>query len=232
MMNPLMIARALKAAVKLVLNPDLLGEVITLADSISTPAIHESMIAHISRDPAAARAIVERPRVGTINLTELRALPEGTLGREFAEHMIANKLDPAALPSREANDPASYLSAHLYETHDIWHAVTGFKTDVAGEMGLQAFYCAQFPARLGTAIVAGGLFNTLFFAFDERDVRMRAIVRGWLIGMRARPFFGVRWRDMWKMPIEDVRKSLDVDLASIEQLLPNLEPLPAPRAAA
>jgi ubiquinone biosynthesis protein Coq4 len=42
---------------------------------------------------------------------------------------------------------ARVLVKRGYETHDIWHVVTGFHTDVAGELGLQAFYLAQFPGR-------------------------------------------------------------------------------------
>src|ERR1700687_5442400 len=156
MKNPLMLARAVRSAVKLVRNPDLLDEVFTLADSIADPEARAGMIAAISEDASAARAFRERPRIGTIDLAALRELPAGTLGRVFADHMIDNGLDPSALPSRDAKDPGTYLIAHLFETHDVWHAVTGFGTDVAGELGLQAFYFAQFPARLSTALVAGG----------------------------------------------------------------------------
>ena len=138
--------------------------------------------------------------------------------------MIGNGLDPRALPTREANDEGMYLVAHLFETHDVWHAVTGFGTDVAGELGLQAFYFAQFPARLSTALVAGGLLNTLLFAFDQRDARMHAIVRGWLLGKRARPLFGVRWNELWVTPMENVRRGLAVDLVGIELELPQPEP--------
>jgi ubiquinone biosynthesis protein Coq4 len=34
----------------------------------------------------------------------------------------------------------AYVLSHLYEMHDLWHAVIGFETDVAGELALQAFY--------------------------------------------------------------------------------------------
>jgi ubiquinone biosynthesis protein Coq4 len=209
MTNPLRIARAVKSAVRLVTNPSRLDQVFELADATVTPAILAQVAAAIGKDPKGARALEERPRLSIV-LFDLRRLARGTLGREYAEHMIANRLDPAALPALKARDRLSYIRAHLYETHDVWHVVTGFGTDVAGELGLQAFYIAQLPARLSIALVAGGLLNALFFHFDERDARMDAIAHGWLLGKRAKPLFGARWDELWTAPLDEVRRMFDV----------------------
>ena len=212
MTNPLRIARAVKSATRLVTNPSRLDQVFELADATVTPAIMAQVADAIAKDPKGARALEERPRLSIV-LFELRRLPRGALGREYAEHMIANGLDPSAIPTLKSPDRLSYIRAHLYETHDVWHVVTGFGTDVAGELGLQAFYIAQLPARLSVALVAGGLLNALLFHFDEKDARMDAIARGWVLGKRAKPLFGVRWDELWATPLADVRKSLDVEVA-------------------
>ena len=149
-------------------------------------------------------------RLGTIDLDALASLPRGSLGERFGTHMIEAKLDPAAIPTLPSEDAGSYVSAHLYETHDIWHVVTGFGTDVAGEMGLQAFYFAQFPAFLSAAILSAALLNTMMFAMDDRDRRMEATARGWDLGKRAKPLFGVNWAARWNEPLEDVRASLAI----------------------
>ena len=39
---------------------------------------------------------------------------------------------------------------------------------------------------------------------------MSAIVRGWSMGRAARPFFGVRWAELWSKPLADVRAELGV----------------------
>jgi ubiquinone biosynthesis protein Coq4 len=161
----------------------------------------------VRSDSACAQALAERPRLA-LDLKQLRHLPEGTLGRVFADNMIAQGLDPSAIPSLPAGDELEFVRAHLYETHDVWHAVTGFGTDVAGELGLQAFYMAQLVGRLPTAILAAGLLNTLIFQPEERQVRMDAIARGWQLGRRARPLFGVRWDKLWLSPIDEVRRAL------------------------
>ena len=41
-------------------------------------------------------------------------------------------------------DPrAAYLAQRMRQTHDIWHVLTGYATDVAGEVQLQAFTLAD-----------------------------------------------------------------------------------------
>ncbi len=220
MKNPLRLARALSSAVRLLRDPSRLDEVFQMADAMVEPTVLRAMADAVAKDPEGARALAERPRIGRIDLVALRRLPEGTLGRAFAEHMLAAGLDPEALPLLTADDPLTYLRAHLYETHDVWHVVTGFATDVAGELGLQAFYVAQVPGRLAPALVAGGLLNAVFYQWDERDARMRAIVRGWLLGKRARPLFGARWASMWEVPLDEVRRRFGVDVDAVEDALP------------
>src|ERR1700722_6339371 len=112
--------RGIVSIVRLVRNPDRLDEVFELAESMGDNAILSQMAAAFAEDPRGASALVEMPRIGGGDLKELRTLPEGTLGRTFAEHMIANGLDPAAIPTIESHDPLSYVRAHLYETHDVW----------------------------------------------------------------------------------------------------------------
>jgi ubiquinone biosynthesis protein Coq4 len=125
--------------------------------------------------------------------------------------MRANGLDPAAIPTLPGADETEFVRAHLYETHDVWHAVTGFRTDVAGELGLQAFYAAQAPGGLPWMLLAMGFLNTALYAMAEREARFEAISRGWEMGRRARPLFGVGWDALWSTPIDEVRRSLGVD---------------------
>jgi ubiquinone biosynthesis protein COQ4 len=194
----------------LVKDPGRLEEIISLADAIEMPEVLEAMAAYFARDPKGARAMEERLRVGRVNVEALRTLPEGTLGRAFAEHAIDNGIDPSAVPELKGDDRVSFMRAHLFETHDIWHTVTGFRTDFASEIGLQAFYFAQFPAQFTAAIMAINFLNLAFYDLDEREARMDALVRGWTMGRRAEKLFGVSWAELWTTPLDDVRTSLGV----------------------
>ncbi len=206
-------ARGLKSMVTLIRDPNRLNDVFTIAETLQKPALLQRMVDHVKAidETYPSEALQARPRVGKLDLDELFAYPEGTLGHAFAAHMKVNRLDPSALPTAQAEDEKSYLYAHLYETHDIWHAVTGFPTDVAGELGLQAFYLAQLPTRLAGILLSGGLINMMMYNFEDRDRRMTAIAKGWTMGKAARPLFGVDWRQLWGEKIGDVRARYLVD---------------------
>jgi ubiquinone biosynthesis protein Coq4 len=217
-MRALRLARAARAFVKLATDLGKLDEVFQLADGVSAAGPLRALRDRIARDETGAAALRLRPRLRT-DLVTLRALAPGTLGREFAEHMIANQLDPADIPTLPVSDELDYVRAHLYETHDVWHVVTGFATDVRGELGLQAFYFAQLPGMLPTAILTAAFMNTLLRHFEEREARMHEIVRGYLLGRRARPLFGVGWAELWSTPLDEVRARLGIDRGALADVM-------------
>lgn len=204
--NRLMAARAVWSFVDLVRHPEHLDRVFEMADAMSAQKrdVLEAMRAHFAMDPRGAAALREKHRL-VVDLGQLQKLPEGTLGRTYADHMIGSGLDPAALPALPGSDEVGYMRAHLYETHDVWHAVTGWSTDVAGELGLQAFYAAQSPGGLPLALIAMGFLNATFFTPSDRERRFQAVVDGWQMGKSAQPLFGVRWDELWERPIGEVR---------------------------
>jgi ubiquinone biosynthesis protein Coq4 len=204
-------ARAVWSFLDLVRHPEHLDRVFEISDAMAARRqdVIKKMRDHFLQDSVGAAALRDKPRLH-VRLEELDKLPEGTLGRTFANHMRANGLDPAAIPTLRAQGELEFLRAHLYETHDVWHAVTGFATDVAGELGLQSFYAAQMPGGLPLLLLAMGFLNTAIFAMGERERRFDAIVRGWQMGKHAKPLFGVRWGELWARPMSEVRQELGV----------------------
>src|SRR5262245_16040405 len=108
MRNPLVLAKLLYKSVLLVKYPTRLDEVFELADSISTEEVMNAFIAWANKDATGARALVERPRVRIVR-DELRALPPGTLGREYIDFMDGNQLNPEDLPTRPSNSAAEFV---------------------------------------------------------------------------------------------------------------------------
>jgi ubiquinone biosynthesis protein COQ4 len=220
MRHPWRIAKVAYQVARTIRNPEQLEDILALAGVLVPPEALRRLADTLWRIPSAAVALRERPRLGTVDLHALRTLPTRTLGRAFADHILDNGLDLNALPQLPDHTDAEYVRAHLLEVHDIWHVLTGFATHVAGELGLQAFSLAQLGSPFAAGILTGGMANTLLFAFPERDVRMRAIVRGWLLGKRALPLFGGAWARMWERPLEEVRARFGLDLVGVEALLP------------
>ncbi|MEO8877380.1 MAG: Coq4 family protein [Polyangiaceae bacterium] len=209
--NPFKMIRMLRGFWLLSQDPNRLEQVFAIANTGENTKIFEEVAAYVGQDPQGARALREMPRIGAIDLQELQALPEGTLGRVFADHMIANHLDPRAIPvPKIAPGDLRYIKAHLRETHDIWHVATGFTTDVAGEIGLQAFYLAQFPSRLSAILIAMAFIHLATKNMEPKDTLMNEVMRGWALGKKAKPFFGFEWAKHWATPLTEVRAMLGV----------------------
>lgn len=206
-------AQALRSFIVLARDPRRLDVVFSLRDSLDQMEQVRPIVEKLRRFPGPAAALRERQRLGRIDRARLAALPEGTLGRTYADWMTAMNLDPASIPALPARDELEYLPAHLYETHDIWHVVTGFGPDIAGELGLQAFYLAQVEGPLPLAILSAGMLNSIGNT-DDVERRMDEIVRGWQLGRKARPLFGVRWDEMWSRPLAEIRREFGVDASA------------------
>lgn len=206
-----------RAFISLVRNPRDLDKVFSLSDALDKD---EEIMGPI-RDAFAssqhgAEGLQTQHRL-QIDIETLARLPEGTLGRAFAEFVCHEGIDPDELfRDRPVTNRDEWILEHLFETHDVWHVVTGFGTDVAGELGLQAFYLSQFPARLGMLLLAGGLLNTFIFEFDDRRPRLEEITKGWAVGAATKSILGVDWNRYWTRDLDDVRAEFGI--------------IPAPRA--
>jgi ubiquinone biosynthesis protein COQ4 len=208
-LSPLRAVKALYSLAMLVRDPNRLNQVFEMSDALATPKAMQPIMDHIAKDPRVSRALDEKHRI-KVDLKALSKLPHGTFGRVFADHMIAANLDPSALPTLEANNRVAYFRAHLYETHDIWHAATGFGTDLVGELGLQAFYLAQIPGPLPSLLVAVGFLRSGIYDQELTVPFMDALIRGWRMGKSAQPLFGVRWDEMWTLSLAEVRDRLGI----------------------
>ncbi|ADO73517.1 Coq4 family protein [Stigmatella aurantiaca] len=224
MQNVLRTIRVSRAALAMVQNandPDRVFDLIEALYASSDAA--QKMVERMSRDPEIARVLQERPRLGRIDMEALARFPEGSLGRIFADHLRACGLDPNLLRVLEAADAASYVKAHLFETHDLWHVVTGFVPDPPGELGLQSFYFAQHGSRVSMGVFVVGLFFTFLRNFELCEVAMPQVVRGWLLGRRARRLFGTDWKTLLSKPLEEVRTSFGLDLNKVDGILRECE---------
>lgn len=207
--------RATVSFVRLANDLNRLDEVFKYAETLRDPKVFEEGVAYHMTLPGGPEVLETRPRLGALDLDALALHAPGTLGRAFAEHMKAANLDPAAIPTLDAKSPGEYVFAHYYETHDIWHVLTGFSTDKAGELGLQAFYLGQGgPARLSAMILSAGFLELLLKQdeWGDREARLFQIARGYVMGKRSKPLFGIRWQDLWDVPLVEIRRRFGIDV--------------------
>lgn len=224
MPNPILALRVLIAFGKIVRDPNQLDVVFDLVDGFTKDPKSAADFAVSLADPAVAEAAARRIRLPELDLNALATLPSGSLGEVAGRFFRAHGLDPAALPRREAADDVEWLSAHLYESHDLWHVVTGFGPDVAGELGLQAFYAAQLEGPVALAIITAGLLNTLIYAPAQRRARLAAIARGWRMGAQAKGIVGADWGRLLFRPLAEIRDQLGLTVEPDHDAMRELPP--------
>jgi ubiquinone biosynthesis protein COQ4 len=188
------------------------GDFAAIGKLFTASADDESMdltIQHLSIHTQGKQAFDRPFSLGEIDLTELSKLADNTLGCLYAEHMMKNQLKP--LQSHDPQNKRDFLGVHITETHDIWHVLTGCKTDIFGELQLEAFYIAQLKmSRFWLALMTKNLLKSLLYDIEVADRYMGVITKGWMMGDVAKPLFGVNWNDLWATPINEVRDSFNI----------------------
>jgi ubiquinone biosynthesis protein Coq4 len=211
MRNPVHIAELVLSFVRLTADLDRLDRVFAINETLMKLRSRRDtarVLDELRASPTAARALEARHRLGVLDPDALAAMAPETLGGAYGRFMVARDLRPESLPDRYDGSDMDYLLAHFYETHDLWHVVTGFDTDPAGEAGLQAFYLAQQRSYLPFFVISAILLNTAIYAYEDKHARLDAIAEGWRLGKQARCLVGLDWRPLLERDLERVREDL------------------------
>lgn len=207
-------ASALRGLITIARDPYQTDAVFEIGKGIRRSGLLNKMAARgRALSPELDRLIAERYDPPLPDLQALLRLPEGSLGRVYAENLTRNGFAVEFYPKTEVTDDGSYLMLRLRRTHDVWHAVTGFGTDPAGELGLQAFMLAQLRSPLSVLLLGGGLLRTLSSPEEHRRV-MAEVRRGYRMGKEARPLLTQRWEERWERPLADWRAELGLSRAN------------------
>ncbi len=189
-------------------NPGSLDSVFAVANSVKDSPLAEQMKRHLLIHPQFSALVKEGWRPKAIDLTELQKLPDGTLGRCYADQLISQGITPDALidPSPISND-AEYITHRLRETHDIIHVLTGFGIDGDSELGLQGFNLAQTRSPLAVMLIFGGMLAALQ---DDEPLApiLRAMARGFQLGLDADLVIAHKLEEGWDRPLQDWRREL------------------------
>ena len=143
------------------------------------------------------------------DLQALSKYKENSLAKVYTSHMLDLGLKPDFYPHDKNTDVFSFLENRNRKTHDIWHVVTGFGTDVYGEVALQAFYHSQSASpEIGFVIISQILGAINSGDSTKMDSIFAAISEGHTLGKTYKPLFGIKWEELWNEDIEKVRAKL------------------------
>jgi ubiquinone biosynthesis protein COQ4 len=205
------VSRAGRALAALLRDPDDLPQVFTLIDSMSGTAPHR-LLRGLRRSETGARLLRDQPDIvpTLADRDGLRALPEGSLGRVYLAFVESEGISPAGILEASVAgenadrrpDAFKYVHQRMRDTHDLWHAATGYKGDVVGELSLLAFTLAQNWNTAVAMIVIAGLIKGL--GRSEFGV----VFDGFRRGRAASWLPAEEWESLLPLPVSDVRARL------------------------
>jgi ubiquinone biosynthesis protein Coq4 len=189
---------------RLARDPRQLDAVLRLTDRVAAGEDVERRI------PSELRTLARSlpPRRPLPGLSVLRALPVGSVGREYARFLDTNGLTPDAIVPVEGEGEIAALRGHIRDAHDLWHVATGWGADLLGELGLQAFYLAQLRVPAPGLILLGGLAHTMWKHPRHLWEVLDAVAEGWRQGQEADKLAAVDWSQWIAKPVAELRAGL------------------------
>ena len=204
--------RTLRGIVALMRNPEDTNSVFDVEDSLHGQRAARLAVEYAKQQSGVAELFEERYLGETPTTAELLQYPEGSLGHAYGTYLDTQHFDPDFYRKVEIEDDVSYMFMRMRQTHDIWHVVTGFESDVKGELGLKAFEIAQVHRTLSALLVCGGIMRTLFEQPEYLDGLLEKIAIGYRMGKIAKPLLAQKWEEHWDKPLEEWRKDLNIQL--------------------
>ncbi len=214
-MRPLKAASALR---ELFANPDDTQQVFEIIDAMQGPALVR-MRKRLQQTAQGRRLLAEQPNLVPLlsDRERLRALPAGSLGREYlafveAEGISADGLVDASDISRQRSETSElrWIRNWLRDSHDIWHAVLGYKGDLVGEAAILAFSHYQ-TRNVGVGMIATMAWFKIGRATDRNLGARDVIINGRRRAKQATWFLEVPWHEWLTRPLDDVRRDLGVN---------------------
>lgn len=198
-------ALALRALGRLLADPDDTVQVFMLGLALNASSFPQ-LLTRIAIAPGGLDLLREQPRIDgeSVDFDRLRALPADTLGGAYARYLDEHRLDPDLFQAPPGLPPvARFVVQRIRQTHDVWHVLTGYAPDVAGELALQGFSYAQIRAP-SAAIIA--VFGTLVRAPREAG----RVWEGFRRGRDATFLPVVRFEDLWDRRLDELRLELGI----------------------
>jgi ubiquinone biosynthesis protein COQ4 len=192
--------RAWRALRELVADPQRTDLAFEIVSALSAGSM-ERTFARVSGSDAGRAMLAEKPDLlaALVDREGLRALPAGSFGREYARFMDAAGLSPEGLieadaeamrkdpDARTLDDPERQWLAHrMREAHDLWHVLTGYGRDEAGEAANLAFSFGQISnPGLALMVLAGAVLGPWDATFAWQRYLVAAFLRGWYASVQA-----------------------------------------------
>ncbi len=179
-------------------------------------------------DPAGRRMLDERPILLNLlaDTKKLAAMPEGSFGRAYHDFMSRMNVSDAKSFAELArvddicerlgwSEEIAWFIERQSNSHDLFHVLSGYGSDLAGEGAVINFTYGQFPMPVLWPVL--GTLAALRPRIGWRRWH-RYLHEAYLRGARARPLVCVDYERDFPLPLDEVRRKYGI--ASIAEAHP------------
>jgi ubiquinone biosynthesis protein COQ4 len=204
----------------------------------------ERSFQRFAASPAGSALLAERPslRAALSDRAALAAMPHGSLGRAYLAYLDQNGFEPTGLldlqdrvearwEREESRLPLDDLRRWYRErsilAHDLFHVLSGYDTDGAGEGALLAFTLAQLGGRAQALLTLGA---TVEGCRHAGATWLRFMRDAWHRGRHAASLMIVPFEDVLHLDLETVRQLVDLEptASAHPEGVPHFDTAPAP----
>ena len=220
-------AQALDALRHMARDPDDIKHVVRFVGALQGRAPLR-ILRRMRRSKTGRRLLREKPELLSAlkNRDWLASLPEGTVGRAYYDFCMQESLTPGGLDTAlhdgvdwerfaRVSDDERFLQLWMRDTHDLIHVLTGYRTDIVGEMAVLTFSVTKTRNPGLMMLVLLAVLGLRASGHPQPRIFLNAIARS----LRAGPVFWENWRELLEQPLDEVRRKLRVGP------VPDYEPL-------
>jgi ubiquinone biosynthesis protein COQ4 len=215
--------RARRGLTALIADPERTEQVFEIVRALSGRSDVRNF-ARLLQEPGGPELLAERPDLlaALSDRTALARMPEGSLGRAYLAFMIAGDLSAGGLvdASMQGDTDArvgysaesTWFFDRVRDMHDVWHVLTGYGRDEAGEAANLAFTYGQIGnLGIGVIVLAAAIIGPRSDGFYWQ----RYLFRAWRRGRRARWLPAARYEDLLAKPLAEVRAALAIEAPEV-----------------
>lgn len=216
--NPIQWRRGFKALGAILKDPDDTAQFARIVESFQGDSVYFLHL-RMARSAEGKRLFREKPDLLS-RLSDhewLESLPENSLGRVYLDFCRREGITGQGLKEvieegytkklREKLTPEQRFTGEwMRDSHDLYHLVTGYQTDLIGELCVLSFTVAQ-TWNLGVLVPV----SVAYILSGLRGTGVRSLVRHAVRRAREAVFFPAQdWTELLELPLDEVRRRLKV----------------------
>lgn len=211
-LSPSLAGRVARATGRVIRDSEQTGEIV-VAEEITAQAQLAYWVRSGIFERGEGRALLrDRAEMAETDLDTLRALPQHSLGREFARFLDREgiRLEGLAQPTPYTRgEEEAYLMRRMRQSHDLWHVLLGLGTQGHQEVLVHCFSVAQTGLPFSLGIIVMGAIKHMVLEGRWR-VLTQDTRRAYRSGCNAAPILAAYWERRWAQPLREVREEFGI----------------------